>query len=187
MPRVPSGSATTPAPDPAAPASSNGLPGVYGNPAMLLFTAATFAAASYGLMEMGLYEALIHHDTKVNHTALTISLMSTLVLVAVKVYMENLRPTRDSKDKLVYENYKSLTHAALVLILISCMGFNVAILPRFGFAKTCLISLMVGYGVVFNFLVLVPWNWVQNLVGVVGGTWFLQLYAGVGSGVGSAV
>ena len=182
MPSVSTGSAFTPAPAARA-FGTTSLPGVYGNPAMLLWTASISAAACYGCAEMKVLEALLHHNTGINHTALTISILSTLVLISVKVYMENLRPTRNIKDKLVYENYKTLTHAAICLILISSVGFNMALWPRYGFAKTCLISTMVGYGIVFNFMVFVPWNWVQNVVGVVGGTWFLQHYSGAKSRV----
>ncbi|GMI13533.1 hypothetical protein TrLO_g6785 [Triparma laevis f. longispina] len=160
--------------------------GIFARPAQLLWSCAMIVSASFGCVEFKLWQALMSHSTSataVNHMVMTLSVMSSLSILTLKVYMESLRPTR-FKDKLVYENFKTHTHLAIVLLLFSSLTFNIALWPKYGFLKTCAIAAMVGYGILFNFFMLVPWTSVQNFVGMVGCMFFLQNYYGLGGTLG---
>lgn len=148
--------------------------GIFARPAQLLWSCAMIVSASFGCVEFKLWQALMSHSTSataVNHMVMTLSVMSSLSILTLKVYMESLRPTR-FKDKvregsgsavhrnlfnlttkiininsqLVYENFKTHTHLAIVLLLFSSLTFNIALWPKYGFLKTCAIAAMVGYG-----------------------------------------
>lgn len=118
-------------------------------------------------------------NTGVNHFLLNLSITSTLILLTLKVYLEQLRPDRNTL-KLSYETHRKQTHLCIALIVISSLLFNLSLYPRYGFTQTMIITSMVGYGVLWQFFMLVPYSLAQNLAGIVGATYFLQEYAGVG-------
>ncbi|GMH82196.1 hypothetical protein TrST_g11678 [Triparma strigata] len=155
--------------------------GIFARPIALLWSVAMVVSASIGCIEYKLWASLMSRSSGVNHTLMNLSVMSSLAMLTLKVYMESLRPSR-FKDKLVYENAKQQTHTAIALILFSSVTFNAALWPKYGFVQTCLIAAMVGYGILWNFFMLVPWTSVQNFVGIVGCMFFLQSYYGLGVG-----
>jgi hypothetical protein len=78
------------------------------------------------------------------------------------------------KNKVNYANFPQSTHAAMALLLLSSVAFHVALWPAYGW-KTVAIMVLVGYGVLLQFCLLVP-TYVQNIVGFVAMTFFIQEY-----------
>jgi uncharacterized membrane protein len=73
-----------------------------------------------------------------------------------------------------YENFRSSTHAIIFLIILSSLSFHVALWPAYG-GMTLLIMVIFGFGILIQFALLVP-TYVQNLVGVILMTFFIQEY-----------
>jgi len=140
-------------------------------------------SSSYGLSDFNVLYILLH-SVKVNHAFLTISVLSAATFLTFKIYLENVRAPMNNL-KVTYETHRTQTHIAIGLIAVSSLAFNLAIYPRFGFFHTLLISAMVGYGVLFQLIVLIPYPSVQNGVGFIACTFFLQQYFGVGTFVSS--
>jgi hypothetical protein len=109
---------------------------------------------------------------------MTLSLFSTTALLSFKIYLENVRAPM-YKEKVNYDTHRTQTHVCIALILLSSVSFWIAICPLYGPLNTALVSTMIGYGIIFNFLLLCHYTWAQNLVGFVGVTFFLQSYYGV--------
>jgi hypothetical protein len=74
-----------------------------------------------------------------------------------------------------YTNFPQSTHAVLFMLLLSSIAFHVALWPAYGW-KSVAIMTLIGYGVLLQFCLLVP-TYIQNIVGFVGMTLFLQSYA----------
>ena len=74
-----------------------------------------------------------------------------------------------------YANFRQSTHAIMLLILLASLSFHVALWPSYG-AKTVFLMGIVGFGVLLQFSLLVP-TYIQNAVGVILLTFFLQEYA----------
>mmetsp|Transcript_26835 Transcript_26835/g.61785 ORF Transcript_26835/g.61785 Transcript_26835/m.61785 type:complete len:92 (+) Transcript_26835:540-815(+) len=74
-----------------------------------------------------------------------------------------------------YENYRSLTHVILGLIIATSISLHVALWPHYGGLKTVLIGIMIGWGVLLQSMLLFT-TVVQNFVGIVLMTLFLQEY-----------
>jgi hypothetical protein len=79
------------------------------------------------------------------------------------------------KKTVNYANFKHTTHAALVLLTISGVAFHAALWPHYGW-NSPVIMILVTFGVIVQFLLLVP-TWISNIVGFVGLTFFLQQYS----------
>jgi hypothetical protein len=82
---------------------------------------------------------------------------------------------RMRKQKVEYNNYKSATHAVLLLFLVATAAFHISLWGAYGGPKTILINILFGYGVLLQFMLLVP-TWIQNAVTFVVLTFFLQQY-----------
>jgi len=78
------------------------------------------------------------------------------------------------KKKVNYENFRQTTHAALLLILVAGVCYNVALWPHYGWNSPVLLGL-VFFGVILQFLLIVP-PWLTNILAFVGMTFFLQEY-----------
>ncbi|GMI20380.1 hypothetical protein TeGR_g10048, partial [Tetraparma gracilis] len=140
-PSVSPGSAPAPAPSP----SPGGT--IYSHPASLLWALLMLSSASYGLHETRLLPALLG-SRLINGAALTASLLSSLSLLTMKIYLENVRAPM-YKEKLRYETHRPQTHAAMALLLLSSAAFVAALWPKYGFSSL-LYAAMVGYGVLFQ-------------------------------------
>jgi hypothetical protein len=99
--------------------------------------------------------------------------MVSTALFGVKAYLE-MYEGKLKKKKVEYQNYKNATHAALLLWSLASFAFNKALWGEYGI-KTLFLSILVGYGIILQFMLLVP-TWVQNVVGFIGLTFFLQQY-----------
>jgi hypothetical protein len=75
-----------------------------------------------------------------------------------------------------YENFKTATHLVMVFILVASLSFHIALWPAYGGSKTILVMFLVGFGVLFQFALFLP-TYVQNILGIIIMTWFLQLYS----------
>ena len=94
----------------------------------------------------------------------------------IKAYIETYEG-KVLKKAINYESYKQTTHAVIGLILVSTVAFNIALWPHYGWNTPILLGLCF-FGVILQFLLIVP-TYVQNIVGIVMFTFFLQEYAGV--------
>jgi len=78
------------------------------------------------------------------------------------------------KRKVNYENFPQSTHAALLLIVVASVAFNVALWPHYHWNSLIALGLFF-FGVVVQFLVIVP-PWFSNAAALIGLTYFLQEY-----------
>ena len=127
----------------------------------------------YLLHFVQLYHTILH-SSHVNHTAFRIGLASSVAILGVKSYVE-LYAGKLQKKVVDYKNYRQTTHIILILLVVASIAFHVALWPVYGGWKTMGIMIGVGYGVLLQFCIVFP-TWVQNLVGFVVCTFFLQEY-----------
>ena len=92
----------------------------------------------------------------------------------MKAYVE-MFAGKLKKQKVDYANFPHSTHSVMLLLLLSSIAFHMALWPAYGW-KTVAVMSLVGYGVLFQFCLMVP-TYVQNLVGFVVMTLFIQEYA----------
>jgi hypothetical protein len=92
----------------------------------------------------------------------------------IKAYME-LYEGKMRKKKIEYNNYRNATHAVLILFFLATAAFHIALWNLYGGGKTILINILFGYGVLLQFMLMIP-TWIQNAVAFVGLSFFLQQY-----------
>ena len=96
-----------------------------------------------------------------------------IALLGVKAYVE-IFEGKLNKKTVNYENFRQSTHAAIALFLASSLAYHIALWPHYRWNSIIVLSVAF-FGVILQFLLLVP-SWVQNIVGFVGLTFFLQEY-----------
>ena len=94
-------------------------------------------------------------------------------ILAIKAYVEMFEG-KMKKQTVNYKNFKHSTHAAIVLILLTTIAFNVALWPHYGWNSPVLLGVCF-FGMIVQFLVIVPTTF-QNAVAFVSLTYFLQQY-----------
>lgn len=92
----------------------------------------------------------------------------------IKAYME-LYEVKIRKQKVVYQSYKNSTHAVMILILLASIAFHTSLSPAYGGLKTVLIMFLFGWGILLQLCLFLPPT-VQNVIGFVGLTFFLEQY-----------
>ena len=92
----------------------------------------------------------------------------------VKAYIE-LFEGKMKKNTVNYENYRQTTHFVILLWLVATVCFNIALWPHYGINTPILLSIF-AFGVVLQFLLLIPYTAVQNAILVCCLTFFLQEY-----------
>ena len=135
---------------------------------------AILGAALYGLHEFGVYHAVLR-SPDVSHGWFKAGLGASVAVLLVKSYVE-LYEGKTRKRRVDYANFRQVTHAVILLLLLASVSFHAALWPHYGGFRTILIMIMVGYGVLLQVALLVP-TWVQNLVGAALMTFFIQQYA----------
>lgn len=91
----------------------------------------------------------------------------------LKTYMETYQG-RLRKQKVNYQNFPHCTHAGIVLILLASFAFHVAYWPHYRWNSFLVLGLLF-WGVLIQVMLLLPTD-LQNLLGFVGLTFFLQQY-----------
>ena len=132
------------------------------------------STTTWGLHEFGVYHAVLR-SPDVSHEWFKVGLGASIAMLIIKSYVE-LYEGKTRKRRVNYENYRQVTHAVILLILLASVSFHAALWPHYGGFKTILIMIMFGYGVLLQAALLVP-TWVQNLVGAALMTFFIQQYA----------
>jgi len=94
--------------------------------------------------------------------------------LGIKAYVE-IYEGKINKKTVNYKNYRNITHAVMILIMFSTVAFNVALWPHYGWNSPLILGICF-FGVILQFVLLVP-TWVQNAVGFVGLTFFIQQYS----------
>lgn len=105
--------------------------------------------------------------SSVSHTPLA-------AILSIKAYVE-LYEGKMKKNAVNYKNYRNTTHAVMVLLLLATVAFNAALWPHYGWNSPFVLGIAF-FGVIVQFLLMVP-TYVQNAVGFVALTFFLQQYA----------
>ena len=131
------------------------------------------AVAAYLLHWVNFYHTILH-SPKINHVSFRVGMACTVAILGLKSYVE-LFEGKVQKKVVDYKNYRQTTHLILFLLITASLAFHVALWPAYGAWKTIGIMLCVGYGVLLQFCIVVP-PWLQNLVGFVLCTYFLQEY-----------
>ena len=99
--------------------------------------------------------------------------LSYSALLLVKAYVE-LYTGKLQKKEVSYQTMKQETHAAIILICLSGIAFQISLWPVYGFGNSMFVMFMVSV-FLFNFCLMFP-TIVQNIVAVVVLTFFLQEY-----------
>ena len=92
----------------------------------------------------------------------------------IKAYLE-LYQGKKKKKKVEYENFRTATHASIVLILIAWISFHKSLSPLYGGFKTLLIMIGFGMGVLLQAALMIPVV-AQNVLSIIILTFFLQQY-----------
>ena len=96
-------------------------------------------------------------------------------MAMIKAYIE-LYEGQLKKSRVNYKNYPQTTHAVLALWCATALSFCIALWPHYGWNTPILLSIL-GFGVILQFLLLIPNTYVQNALLFCGLTFFLQEYA----------
>ena len=99
---------------------------------------------------------------------------SSVAIMAIKAYVE-LYQGKKKKKQVEYENFRTATHATIVLILVAWISFHKSLSPLYGGFKTMLIMIGFGFGVLLQSALMIP-VWGPNFLSVVILTFFLQQY-----------
>jgi hypothetical protein len=103
---------------------------------------------------------------------LTANFITTAIL-GIKAYVE-MYEGQIRKNQVNYKNFPQTTHLVMALILLSTVAFNVALWPHYG-ANSPIILGIFFFGIILQLCMVVP-TYVQNMVGFVALTFFLQEY-----------
>ena len=94
--------------------------------------------------------------------------------MGIKAYVE-LYQGKTKKKKVEYKNFRTATHATLVLIMAAWISFHKSLSPLYGGFKSLLIMFGFGFGVLLQAALMIPVTW-QNILSIVILTFFLQQY-----------
>ena len=125
----------------------------------------------YGLNYFDAYNTLMK-SPNVSHEWFKLGLAASIGFLFLKIYVE-LYIGKVKKQKVNYEEFPQETHGAILFLLLASVGFNVALWPAYG-GNAMIVMLLVGM-FLLNFCLLFP-TWLQNLVGIILLTLFLQEY-----------
>lgn len=100
---------------------------------------------------------------------------SSIAVFGIKAYVE-MYEGKIRKQTVNYENFPKSTHAIMVLFMVASLAFHISIWPAYGWNSIVILTVLVGYGVLLQFALMVP-TYVQNIVGFVLLTFFLQEYS----------
>jgi len=155
------------------PYSSAGLPPVLPtyHPINVLKRTIYIGGAGYCLHTLKA-PSVILHSPKVSHEWFKIGLAGTIAILALKAYVE-LYAGKVQSRKVCYQNFKSETHAVMALLFLTSMAFHVALWPHYG-SNTFVVLFLLGV-ILLNSALLLPTP-LQNIISVIGMTFFLQEY-----------
>ena len=141
-----------------------------------LWALAVISGAMFALNKIDFMNEVLT-SPKINHGVMQIGLSMTILLMFIKIYMETIKVSI-MKQECTYANNKDLTHAAIALIMITSVTLHWAMWGLWGWYTPIVMAIM-SYGVLMQLIVLIPNSIVQNMLCIVGGTYFLQVYVGV--------
>lgn len=125
----------------------------------------------YFLDEMNAYHEIMHSPL-ISHEWFKVGLAASLALFTLKAYVE-MYTGKLQKREISYKSIPQITHAAIVLILLSGIAFHVSLWPVYGF-QSMFVMFLVG-AFLLNFCLLFP-TIIQNIVGFALLTFFIQEY-----------
>jgi hypothetical protein len=79
------------------------------------------------------------------------------------------------KNKVNYKNFRQTTHLVMALLLLATVTFNIALWPHYGTNSPIVLGIFF-FGILLQICMVVP-TYVQNMVGFVALTFFLQEYS----------
>lgn len=119
------------------------------------------------------HQVLVLRSVAIAHCSSMVATRFYAALLGIKAYVE-IFEGRMNKKTVDYENFRQSTHAAIALFLASSLAYHIALWPHYRWNSIIVLSLAF-FGVILQFLLLVP-SWVQNIVGFVALTFFMQEY-----------
>lgn len=143
------------------------------HPINIIYRTIVISTSLWALHKFEVYHAILR-DPNVNHTVFKIGLAASIGISGIKGYLE-LYEGKMRKQKIEYQNYKSSTHAVMILWIIATICFNAALWNALGGLKTMLVLLIFSFGVLIQLMLLLPTS-VQNIITFIGLTFFLQMY-----------
>jgi len=143
------------------------------HPVNILYRVGVMGGSLYGLNELDVFHQVMH-SPNVDHQWFKVGLAASIGISGIKAYME-LYEGKMRKQTIEYNNYRTATHTVLVLFFLATAAFHIALWNAYGGGKTILINILFGYGVLLQFMLMIP-TWIQNAVTFVGLTFFLQEY-----------
>ena len=112
------------------------------------------------------WRILNHHPSNV--------IFLNIAMLGIKTYLE-MYEGKIKKKKVEYQSYKTATHSVLFLWVFASFAFHYSLWGEYGIKTILIMTGMVGYGCLLQFMMLVP-TWFQNIVLFIGLTFFLQQY-----------
>lgn len=118
---------------------------------------------------------VLFQSPHIRHGWFQLGLAGTIAVLGVKAYVE-IWQGRVQHATVNYQNFRQSTHAAMFLIGLSSVAFNVALWPHYGWNAPFVLGLTF-WGIVLQFCLLLPIA-VQNIIAAALLTLFVQEYAG---------
>mmetsp|Transcript_3166 Transcript_3166/g.7507 ORF Transcript_3166/g.7507 Transcript_3166/m.7507 type:complete len:173 (-) Transcript_3166:276-794(-) len=125
----------------------------------------------YLLDKMNAYHEIMH-SPHVSHQWFKVGMAASLGLLTLKAYVE-MYTGKIQKKEITYKSIPQITHAAILLIFLSSIAFEIALWPVYGF-NSMFVMFLVG-AFLLNFCLMFP-TIIQNLVGFAALTFFIQEY-----------
>lgn len=135
------------------------------DPVRIMKSVAYFCASSLVLDHLNVYSTVLRSG-QIRRTWWLLTLALSLAMLILKTYVE-LYQGQTKKVPVTYKNFRQETHAVIILFLLTSLSLHVALWPVYGGPKTILIGICLGYGVVFQSMLLLPVH-VQNALGMLG-------------------
>jgi len=143
------------------------------HPLNILYRTSVIGGSVYGLHRMSVFHNIVK-SPQVDHQWFKVGLAASIAVSMIKAYME-LYEGKIRKQKVQYQNYRSCTHAVMLLILLASIAFHKSLWGLYGGMKTMFIMFLFGFGILLQLCLFLPTS-VQNGIAFIGLTFFLQQY-----------
>lgn len=143
------------------------------HPFNIFYRVTVIFASLYGLNEFDVFHQIMRGQN-VDHQWFKVGLAASIAMLGIKTYLE-MYEGKIKKKKVEYQSYKTATHSVLFLWVFASFAFHYSLWGEYGIKTILIMTGMVGYGCLLQFMMLVP-TWFQNIVLFIGLTFFLQQY-----------
>ena len=140
-----------------------------------LYSLVVFCCTSYFfIVELKLFDILLH-SRKIDRIALNIGMIFYSFCAVIKVYMEEYKG-KVLKEKVVYDNFKTLTHTVIVCGLLGYICLCKAFWPLWG-SQSIFLLIIFAYAIFLQLCNMTP-GYINNVIfaGMYGAYFYYCLY-----------